>query len=254
MSPQFWKYLYDQKVDSRIILMWTWVSAELSYGHVILNQKIVCRRFNIPRTTLHRHLGKMKQVWYKLGTNVEQTWNRGGIDFQLVRGVGGTNLEQTWNKVETNAEQKESPKPPKKKAVRQPKIDVEHEQMASDIIAYLNQATGKKYRVTNKTTSQLIQARIKDGYSLNDFKSVIDNKSKVWKGTKQEIYLRPTTLFGNRFDSYLNESPVADNLFMHSQISNNVSKEQKWQSAFEDAKEISYAEFVEPSDRNQESD
>lgn len=76
----------------------------------------------------------------------------------------------------------------------------------SEIIDYLNLKTGKNFKSNSKATKTLIQARLKDGYTVDEFKKVIDNKVYHWKGTEQEQYLRPETLFRpSHFESYLNE-------------------------------------------------
>lgn len=75
-------------------------------------------------------------------------------------------------------------------------------------IQYLNQETGHTYKFI-ATHTKFIQARYKDGYTLEDFKKVIDTKVKQWKNnTEMAKYLRPKTLFSpSNFDSYLNEVP-----------------------------------------------
>lgn len=74
-----------------------------------------------------------------------------------------------------------------------------------DIIDYLNAKTGKGYRWQGKATQGHINARFAEGYTLEDFKKVIDNKAAEWKGGKMEQYLRPETLFGTKFEGYLNQ-------------------------------------------------
>ena len=75
----------------------------------------------------------------------------------------------------------------------------------SEIIKYLNHTTGKNYKVTQKW-KDLIKARWNEGQRLDDFKKVIDVKSSQWLNSKDmNKYLRPQTLFGNKFDEYLNE-------------------------------------------------
>lgn len=74
-----------------------------------------------------------------------------------------------------------------------------------DVIDYLNQRTGKNYKSTTKKNQTVIRARSDEGFSLDDFKRVIDNKVAEWKGTKMEKYLRPETLFGTKFEGYLNQ-------------------------------------------------
>ncbi|MDG3132610.1 phage replisome organizer N-terminal domain-containing protein [Streptococcus suis] len=75
-------------------------------------------------------------------------------------------------------------------------------------IQYLNQETGHTYKFI-ATHTKFIQARYRDGYTLEDFKKVIDTKVKQWKNnTEMAKYLRPKTLFSpSNFDSYLNEVP-----------------------------------------------
>ena len=79
----------------------------------------------------------------------------------------------------------------------------------SSVIDYLNEKTertGKdRYSSTSTKTKTLIKARLKEKYELEDFKIVIDKKCKEWLGTDMERYLRPETLFGNKFGSYLKQ-------------------------------------------------
>ena len=74
-----------------------------------------------------------------------------------------------------------------------------------EIIDYLNQAAGTKYKYGTRKTKDCIKARMNEGFTVEDFKIVINKKVKEWKGTKQEIYIRPETLFGNKFEGYLNQ-------------------------------------------------
>ena len=73
------------------------------------------------------------------------------------------------------------------------------------IVEFLNEKAGTKYRYTTDSTVRKIQARLKEGYTEEDFKQVIETKVAEWKGTDMEKYLRPETLFGTKFESYLNQ-------------------------------------------------
>lgn len=95
-------------------------------------------------------------------------------------------------------------------------IDIEENvtcNVTHNIINYLNEKAGKSYKSTTKAHQRFINARFKEGYTLDDFKKVIDNKVTEWKGRvtrdgqNMENYLRPQTLFGTKFDSYLNQKP-----------------------------------------------
>lgn len=75
-----------------------------------------------------------------------------------------------------------------------------------EIIDYFNESTGKSYTHNGKETVKHIKARLKEGFTVEDFKTVIYKKTKEWVGTDMEKYIRPQTLFGNKFESYLNQS------------------------------------------------
>lgn len=74
------------------------------------------------------------------------------------------------------------------------------------VIDYLNKKASTNYRSTTKNTQSFINARVSEGYTIEDFKKVIDSKSKEWLNTDFEKYLRPATLFGTKFENYLNEA------------------------------------------------
>jgi uncharacterized phage protein (TIGR02220 family) len=80
-----------------------------------------------------------------------------------------------------------------------------------EIIVYLNLKAGKSYRSTSDKTRGFITARWNENYTLEDFKKVIDIKASEWKETEQEKYLRPETLFGTKFEGYLNQQAGGHN-------------------------------------------
>lgn len=76
----------------------------------------------------------------------------------------------------------------------------------AQIIDYLNLKVGTNYRNNGRKTTTLIVARLKEGFTVDDFKKVIDIKSSQWlRDLEMSKYLRPETLFGNKFEGYLNE-------------------------------------------------
>ena len=76
-------------------------------------------------------------------------------------------------------------------------------EIVSKTILYLNEQVIGQF----STNQPLIDKLIKEGYGYEDFKIVIDKKLKDWKGTKYEQYIRPSTLFGEKFQNYLHEQP-----------------------------------------------
>lgn len=78
----------------------------------------------------------------------------------------------------------------------------------AEIIDYLNSKAQRSYLSTTRKTRELIRARYKEGFSVDDFKRVIDTKTAEWKGDKEmDKFLRPYTLFGTKFEGYLQEEP-----------------------------------------------
>ena len=74
-----------------------------------------------------------------------------------------------------------------------------------EVVEYLNQKTGKNFKHTSKVTQRHIRARLAEGFTVSDFKQVIDKKCSDWlRDQKMKEYLRPETLFGTKFESYLN--------------------------------------------------
>ena len=79
-----------------------------------------------------------------------------------------------------------------------------------NIIEYLNSKVGVKYKSSNTKTINLIKSRLKEGFTLEDFKIVIDKKVRTWNGTIFEQYLTPFTLFGDKFEVYLNQKILSE--------------------------------------------
>jgi uncharacterized phage protein (TIGR02220 family) len=105
---------------------------------------------------------------------------------------------------------KASKKAPKEKLPpKQDERELEDIIPAKDIIEYLNEKTGKKFSATSRATRRHIAARWKEGFGIEEFRKVIDHQVAKWVGDpKMEEYLRPETLFGTKFESYLNAPPL----------------------------------------------
>lgn len=78
-------------------------------------------------------------------------------------------------------------------------------EIADRVVDYLNLKAGTAYRHGIAKTVSLVSARLKDGFTENDFTLVINKKCEDWNGTDYARYLRPETLFGTKFESYLNQ-------------------------------------------------
>lgn len=99
-----------------------------------------------------------------------------------------------------------------------------------DIVEYLNKKANKNYKHNSDKTRRFIDARMTEGFTLEDFKKVIDNKCRSWlNDERMNQYLRPETLFGTKFEAYLNEMPIS---------------QKKIEKAVESAVESSFSRFT----------
>lgn len=83
-----------------------------------------------------------------------------------------------------------------------------YSQIINEIIEYLNLKAKKNFRANTKKTIQIINSKLNDGYELDDFKKVIDIKTTEWINTDFDKFLRPSTLFGSKFEEYLNQLSI----------------------------------------------
>lgn len=99
-------------------------------------------------------------------------------------------------------------------------VDVGKDRIGKDSIVYnivekvidkLNEKTGCSYKASTNKTITCINARLKEGFKLEDFYKVIDIKCNEWLNDEiMKKYLRPETLFGTKFEGYLNQGGVGD--------------------------------------------
>lgn len=124
------------------------------------------------------------------------------LDKSKNRSKSGSNKKQNKNKTETNEKQKKN----KTETHQDVYVYVNgNVNVIKDIINYLNKKTNSNFKYSTKSTQQKINARLNEGYKLDDFIAVIDKKYDEWRGTEFEKYLCPETLFGNKFEKYLNQ-------------------------------------------------
>lgn len=134
-------------------------------------------------------------------------------DFNSYKKEHGTAREQPENGLRTAREQPENNNNQENQANQGNQDDLkDNVEQKPDLIPYreiiehLNQNTGKAFKHTAAGHKKLIKARWNEGYRLEDFQKVIEVKSVEWlNDSKMETYLQPTTLFGNKFDQYLNQ-------------------------------------------------
>lgn len=96
------------------------------------------------------------------------------------------------------------------------------------IVDYLNDRVGSSFKSTTKATQRVIKARLAEGFTVDEILLVIDKKCQEWLGdSKMEQYLRPETLFGTKFEGYLN-AKVSKKSNVPDSIRNRVSDVDNW--------------------------
>ena len=117
-----------------------------------------------------------------------------------------TNNQPTTNQQLTNNQPHyKNNKNNKNRRTQEEKKDI-YSAERTEIINCLNDAIGSNYRPNTKKTKDLIHARLSEGFTVEDFKTVIYRKTKQWQNDPKMVkFLRPETLFGNKFEGYLNE-------------------------------------------------
>lgn len=88
------------------------------------------------------------------------------------------------------------------------------------IVSYLNSRVGSSFKASTDKTKRMINARLKEGFTVEDFKQVIETKAEEWENDPKFCkFLRPETLFSNKFESYLNQQQAGqsreDELKLH---------------------------------------
>lgn len=189
----------------------------LKRGQLVIGRKLLAEKYKISESKVQRVLKKFEteqQIEQQTTNknriitilNYDRYQLNGQQDEQLLNNKWTTTEQQlnTNNKHNTQKEHKEQ----NKKYIVGKLDNVPY----SKIVDYLNEKANTKYRSTSKKTQTLIKARFNEGFNLEDFKLVIEVKSKEWKNDKtMSKFLRPETLFGTKFEGYLNQKKGGKN-------------------------------------------
>ena len=199
----------DMTLDERevLVLLYRHMDFDTNIAGYTVNQLVVNsdKRLNLTTQKVRTILKKFEKEGYieflTSGSKGKESTLKITIKQQLfnnnvtnkseqLQQVEGDKQQQSNNNVTTLSKKKEN----------------NNNNIYSLVIDYLNKKASTNYRATTKNTQSFINARVKEGYTVEDFKKVIDSKSREWLGTDFEKYLRPATLFGTKFENYLNEA------------------------------------------------
>ena len=171
---------------------------------ILLENKGLIKRTNVYADKEKKVvIGRKITAGDTLGTYMSLGWgnprHQGG-DANVTRVVTSTSPKYNSIKEQNNRTKNINKGPAKKAEPKEPPY--------KEIIDYLNQKTKAHYKASSKVNQRLIKARFKEGYTLEDFKTVINNKAFEWQHSDMWKYMRPSTLFGAHFDDYLNENKL----------------------------------------------
>lgn len=126
---------------------------------------------------------------------------------KTVRGEDGKVSGKHWEVYETSTDIGKIPTSGKTDGGKTPTTNNKDTSIYSPIVKILNEQTGSKYRASSKKTQSLINARVREGATIEDFEKVITHMTAKWHNdSKMAQYLRPETLFGTKFEGYLNDA------------------------------------------------
>ena len=151
---------------------------------------------------------QLKALWSIIDYALEDKEPDGDGMYMVVYEMAKPQIDANVERKRNGSRGGRPPKPPEKtKEQKKPVEPVNKKESPpyQEIIDYLNEKAGKRFKVNDKTKAH-INARVNDGYTLPDFRAVIEKKVAEWKGTEMDKFLRPETLFGTKFEGYLNQN------------------------------------------------
>lgn len=156
----------------------------------------------------YNRAGFDKTIWYSVDYELINRMSRPSVHNDLTSGSkwtdgsGHNDLTNTRDYTEITTENKQADDDDVSKDEKT------KEKIAyKEIVEYLNEKSGKDFSYKAKGNKKFIEARWNEGQRLEDFKKVVDVKAKD-QYFIDNGYLRPETLFGNKFDNYKNEYKV----------------------------------------------
>ena len=198
----------DMTLDERevLVLLYRHMDFDTNIAGYTVNQLVVNsdKRLNLTTQKVRTILKKLEKEGYiellTSGSKGKESTLKITIKQQLFNN-NVTNKTEQLQQVEDDKQQQSN-----NNVTTLSKKKENNNNIYSLVIDYLNKKASTNYRASTKNTQSFINARVKEGYTVEDFKKVIDSKSREWLGTDFEKYLRPATLFGTKFENYLNEA------------------------------------------------
>ena len=196
-------------------------NAKLLYGEIsaLCNERGYCwasneyfaELYGVSRTSISKWISSLKECGY---INVYMDYKNNKVETRKIvlscaESIDtNTDNNGTQNNPSTNIDNTEQKKEEK------------YTNEIAEIIDFLNYMTGSHYRYNSESTNKLIRSKLSNKFTVDDFKTVINNKCADWLGTDWAQYLRPQTLFGNKFEQYLNQICSVNSMHTINQFNN----------------------------------
>lgn len=195
------KWALDETIKNELGLLLIISSLCAEKGYCFASNEYLAKQFKTTVQTISRKLGILEEKNYikikydKLGCLVK---NR---EIRLTKMI--TTVNKNDNRTINKNVKENNISISNNTSINNKEI---YKESIEKIINYLNNKIDTHYKTTTPKTKQLITARLNEGFTVEDFIKVIDNKYSTWfKDKKMCTYLRPETLFGTKFENYLNE-------------------------------------------------
>lgn len=186
----------------------SWFDLDLTRTELFLLSEIINKLGFHPKCTIsNKHFSDLLRIQREsVSRSLNDLKKKGFIDIKIIEGSRNHEREITINKMLFTP--KQNVIDPLTKCLETKDINTLINTI-NNILSFLNGVVDKKYKATDKTKT-LIKSRLKEGFTIEDFKYVIKIKSAEWKNEeKMKKYLRPETLFGTKFEGYLNQEEEA---------------------------------------------
>jgi len=197
-----WATLLLKATHKEVRFIWNEETVTLKPGQFITGRKQLSSETGISESKVYRILKYLKNE-----QQIEQQSNNNYTTITILNWEKYQDSEQQIKQPVNNGRTTDEQPVNTYKNVKNEK-NKKNKILCVEIITYLNEKAEKNFRTANGNT-KWIQARLNEGYMLEDFKKVVDIKTLKWKNDPDNNkFLRPETLFGNKFDGYLNEKII----------------------------------------------
>lgn len=192
----------DLSIEAKAIYAY-FISFAGNTGKAFPSVGLIYNELNISKNRFYRHFNKLKELGYITVEQVKENGNQFSKNIYTIHQTpclcfGETENRDTQNRDTQNEDTNNN---------SFNNNSFNNNSIYIRIVAHLNKKAGKSFNPKVKKTQGFINARLKEGFTEDDFIKVIDFKCEQWLGTKYEEYLRPETLFCTKFEGYLNAVP-----------------------------------------------